>query len=94
MQKKQDNARKSLKQAEKAHKAHHGEVQELESELRNAERKMGEYEDMVSEESQSQGKNLQLAGSQVKEYLKLKEKAGKESARYMSQLDSITRSGH
>ena len=91
MQKKQDNARKSLKQAEKAHKAHHGEVQELESELRNAERKMGEYEDMVSEESQSQGKNLQLAGSQVKEYLKLKEKAGKESARYMSQLDSITR---
>merc|ERR1719357_545100 len=91
LQKKQDNARKSLKQAEKAHKAHHGEVQELESELRNAERKMGEYEDMVSEESQSQGKNLQLAGSQVKEYLKLKEKAGKESARYMSQLDSITR---
>merc|ERR1719394_2063429 len=54
MQKKQDNARKSLKQAEKAHKAHHAEVQELESELRNMERKKDDYEEMVSQESQSQ----------------------------------------
>ena len=81
MQKKVDNARKSLKQAEKAHKSHHSEVQELESELRNIERKKEEYEELMATETQSQGKNLQLEGSQIKEYLKLKEKAGKESAR-------------
>jgi structural maintenance of chromosome 1 len=34
---------------------------------------------------------LQLEGSQIKEYHKLKEKAGKESARYMGELDSINR---
>ena len=38
-----------------------------------------------------QGRNLQLEGSQIKEYHKLKEKAGKESARYMGELDSINR---
>ena len=83
-----DNAKKSLKQAEKAFKSHHSEVQELESELRNIERKKEEYDEMVASESQSQGKNLKLEGSQVKEYLKLKEKAGKESARYKKALST------
>jgi len=54
-------------------------------------KKKEEYEEMTKSESQSQGRNLQLEGSQIKEYHKLKEKAGKESARYMGELDSINR---
>merc|ERR1712223_2129233 len=91
MQKKVDNAKKSLKQAEKAHKAHQSEVQELESEMRTAERKKEEYITIMESESQEQGRNLQLETGQVKEYHKLKEKAGKESAKWLSKLDSINR---
>ena len=53
--------------------------------------KKEEYDEITKNESQSQGRNLQLEGSQIKEYHKLKEKAGKESARYMGELDSINR---
>ena len=91
MQKKVDNAKKSLKQAEKAHKAHQSEVQELESEMRTAERKKEEYITIMESESQEQGRNLQLESGQVKEYHKLKEKAGKESAKGLAKLDSINR---
>merc|ERR1719412_1094336 len=91
MQKKVDNAKKSLKQAEKAHKAHQSEVQELESEMRTAERKKDEYVTIMESESQEQGRNLQLETGQVKEYHKLKEKAGKESAKWLSKLDSVNR---
>merc|ERR1712223_1896807 len=91
MQKKVDNAKKSLKQAEKAHKAHQSEVQELESEMRTAERKKEEYIAIMESESQEQGRNLQLETGQVKEYHKLKEKAGKESAKGLAKLDSINR---
>merc|ERR1719266_726047 len=91
MQKKVDNAKKSLKQAEKAHKAHQSEVQELESEQRTAERKKDEYITIMESESQEQGRNLKLETGQVKEYHKLKEKAGKESAKWLSKLDSINR---
>ena len=82
MQKKVDNAKKSLGQAKKAYKSHQADVQELESELRNNERRRAEYEELTASESQSQGRNLQLEDKQIKEYHKLKEKAGKESARY------------
>ena len=91
MQKKVDSARKSLKQADKAHKSHQSEVQELESELRQGERKRDEYIKIMESESQEQGRNLKLETGQVKEYHKLKEKAGKESAKWMSKLDSINR---
>lgn len=91
MQKKVDNIKKSLKQAEKAYKSHQSEVQELEAELRSTERRKDEYEEITANESQSQGKNLTLEDEQIQEYHKLKEKAGKESARYMTELDSINR---
>merc|ERR1711902_149655 len=61
------------------------------TELRAAERRRDEYEEMTASESQSQGRNLQLEGNQIKEYQKLKEKAAKESARYMAELDSTNR---
>ena len=91
MQKKVDNARKSLSQANKALRSHVGEVQELESELRAVERKKEEYEKITADESQSQGRNLQLEDSQVKEYQRLKGKALQESTKYMVKLDSINR---
>merc|ERR1719225_1218785 len=88
LNKKVEQAKKSLKQAEKAYKS---DVEELETELRAAERRRDEYEEMTASESQEQGRNLQLEGNQIKEYQKLKEKAAKESARYMAELDSKNR---
>merc|ERR1711994_75373 len=72
-------------------KAHQSEVQELESEQRTAERKKDEYITIMESESQEQGRNLQLETGQVKEYHKLKERAGKESAKGLAKLDSINR---
>merc|ERR1719402_484422 len=92
MVKKVDNAKKSLKQAQKAEEAHKADIQELESELRSVERRKHGYEEQVREESQSQGQpSMVLEGEQIEIYQKLKEKAGKESARHMSDLDSINR---
>merc|ERR1719266_1660005 len=93
MVKKVDNAKKSLKQAQKAEEAHKADIQELETELRSVERRKTEYEDQVREESQSSGtgSNLVLEDDQIEIYQNLKEKAGKESARHMSDLDSINR---
>lgn len=91
MQKKLDNAKKSLKQAEKAYKSHQSDVQELEADLRANEKRRDEYDEITANESQSQGRNLHLEDKQILEYHKLKEKAGKESARYMAELDSINR---
>merc|ERR1719225_1182799 len=91
LNKKVEQAKKSLKQAEKAYKSHKSDVEELETELRAAERRRDEYEEMTASESKEQGRNLQLEGNQIKEYQKLKEKAAKESARYMAELDSKNR---
>merc|ERR1719210_3050334 len=93
MVKKVDNAKKSLKQAQKAEEAHKADIQELETELRSVNRRKEEYEDQVREESQSSGtgSNLVLEDDQIEIYQNLKEKAGKESARHMSDLDSINR---
>jgi len=91
MQKKVDAAKKSLKQAEKAEKAHKQDVQELESELRTAERKKKDFEDDVKKEGLKEGKTINLDDNNINVYQKLKEKAGKESARHMTDLDSINR---
>ena len=80
-----------MKQAEKAYNSHKTDVEELETELRAAERRKDEYDALTASESESQGRNLQLEGNQIKEYQKLKEKAAKESARYMAELDSTNR---
>ena len=68
VQKKLDNAKKSLKQAEKAFKSHQSDVQELEVEFKSNERRRDEYEEATANESQSQGRNLQLEDKQIKEY--------------------------
>ena len=91
LQKKVEGAKKSLKQARKAYESHKADVEELETELRAAERRKEEYDAITATESESQGRDLKLEGSQIKEYQKLKEKAAKESARYMAELDSKNR---
>merc|ERR1719433_1606953 len=91
LQKKVDGAKKSLKQAEKAYNSHKTEVEEMETELRAAERRRDEYEKLTASESESQGRDLKLEGNQIKEYQKLKEKAAKTSARHMAELDSTNR---
>ncbi|XP_046405927.1 structural maintenance of chromosomes protein 1A [Ischnura elegans] len=91
MQKKLESARKSLAQAKKAHAAHMEDIKELETELAGVEGKRMEYEEMVAGESQSQGRDVHLEDAQVKEYHRLKEEAGKRSAMYMQELDSVNR---
>merc|ERR1740123_318187 len=93
MRSKVEGAKKSLGQAKKAEDAHKKDIQELESELRNIERKKEEFDETTKEESQSQTDSTAviLADDQIEMYQKLKEKAGKESARYMSELDTINR---
>merc|ERR1719210_3045393 len=91
MVKKVDNAKKSLKQDQKAEEAHKADIQELQSELRMIERKKEEFEELNREESQTSSNSVILADDQIELYQNLKEKAGKESARHMSDLDSINR---
>jgi len=92
MESKVEGAKKSLNQAKKAESAHQRDIKDLESDLRRIERKKEEFEEMTKDESQSTSNNsVILADDQIEMYQKLKEKAGKESARYMSELDSINR---
>ena len=55
MQKKVDSARKSLAQAIKAHNAHMEDIQDLENEQQELEKKRAEFEEQVSMDSMSQG---------------------------------------
>merc|ERR1712241_755837 len=90
MKSKVDTAKKSLQQAQKAEDAHKRDINELESDLRMIERKKEEFEELNIEESQTSStssNSVILADDQIEMYQKLKEKAGKESARYMSELD-------
>ncbi|ESN94054.1 hypothetical protein HELRODRAFT_187454 [Helobdella robusta] len=91
LMKKLESARRSLKVAQKANDGHENEIMQLEKELNVVEQKRLEYEEQVEEESQSQGRNMQLEESQVKEYHRLKEAAGKKAAALLQELDSINR---
>ncbi|XP_046363466.1 structural maintenance of chromosomes protein 1A-like [Haliotis rufescens] len=91
MIKKLEGAKKSLKSARKTHDNHEQEINALEEELNEIEKKKQEFEDQILEESQSQGRSLQLEDAQVSEYHRLKEEAGKRAARAMQELESINR---
>ncbi|XP_033326385.1 structural maintenance of chromosomes 1 [Megalopta genalis] len=91
MQKKVESARKSLAQARIADEAHKKDIHELQEELRQVEEAKAAYEASIAGQSQLQGRDVQLEDEQVKEYNRLKEEAGKQSARYLQLLDSINR---
>ncbi|XP_066593968.1 structural maintenance of chromosomes protein 1A isoform X2 [Prorops nasuta] len=91
MQKKVESAKKSLAQARIADEAHKKDIHELQEELRQVEEAKAVYEASIAGQSQSQGRDVQLEDEQVREYNRLKEEAGKQSARYLQLLDSINR---
>ncbi|KAG1650153.1 Structural maintenance of chromosomes protein 1A [Nymphon striatum] len=91
LQKKLEMTQKTLKSAKKAHDSHQTEIKELEVELQGIHQKQEEWESVLAEESQSQGRDMTLEESQVREYNRLKEEAGKLSSRYLQELDSINR---
>ncbi|XP_011314673.1 structural maintenance of chromosomes protein 1A [Fopius arisanus] len=91
MLKKVESARKSLAQARTADEAHKKDINELQEELRQVEESKAAYEASIAGQSQSQGRDVQLEDEQVKEYNRLKEEAGRQSARYLQMLDSINR---
>ncbi|XP_078596279.1 structural maintenance of chromosomes protein 1A-like [Branchiostoma floridae x Branchiostoma japonicum] len=84
-------AEKSAKNAKKAHDKHLKEIKDLEREVEEVERRRKEFEAKIEEESQSQGRDIQLEQEQVKEYNRLKEEAGKRAAQYSAELDGVNR---
>ncbi|XP_017876660.1 structural maintenance of chromosomes protein 1A [Ceratina calcarata] len=91
MQKKVESAKKSLAQARIADEAHKKDIHELQEELQQVEEAKAAYETSIAGQSQSQGRDVQLEDEQVREYNRLKEEAGKQSARYLQLLDSVNR---
>ncbi|CAG5126155.1 unnamed protein product, partial [Candidula unifasciata] len=91
MTKKLDAAKKSLKQAIKKHENHNQTVAEIQEQLDEVMHKQQAFEAELEEESQSQGRSLQLEESQVQQYNRLKEEAGRRAAEYMQELDAIIR---
>jgi len=86
-----DAAQKNLKQATKAHNAHTEQINELQNEYNEVERKSREFEEEVKADSESQGRSVQLDEVLVKEYHKLKRDAAKQSAKLMQELETINR---
>ncbi|XP_057376078.1 structural maintenance of chromosomes protein 1A-like [Daphnia carinata] len=91
MQKKLEAAQKSLTQARKANDAHAEDIEQLEKELSEVDKRREEYEAELQSESQSQGRSVHLEEEQVAQYHRLKEEAGRQSARYLQELDSVNR---
>ncbi|CAG0898742.1 unnamed protein product [Darwinula stevensoni] len=91
IQKKLDSAKKSLTQALKANAAHSEDIQVLEKELEEVDKRRQEYEDEIAGESSSQGRDVHLEDAQVREYNHLKEEASIRSAMILQELDGINR---
>lgn len=91
MTKKLEASKKSLKQATKKHENHNQTISEIQAELGEVREKKQGFEAELEEESQSQGRSLQLEDSQVQQYNRLKEEAGRRAAEYMQDLDAIIR---
>ncbi|XP_072027504.1 structural maintenance of chromosomes protein 1A-like [Amphiura filiformis] len=91
MIKKLETAKKSLKSAKKQHDTHMSEIRELEQELETVEQKKTEFEEQIEQESQSQGRDLELEESQVEEYHRLKKEASVTSSQLLQELEKLNR---
>lgn len=89
--KKLEAARKSVQNAQKQYMKHKADIDELELELGGVEKARQEFEERIEEESQSQGRDLQLEESQVKVYNSLKEEASKRAAVLAQELEKFNR---
>jgi len=91
MLKKLDTAKKSRESARATQKTHEKEIKSLEDSLAKVKADLDAYNEMVEEESQSQGITAHLQESQVEEYHKLKDQAGVQAAIINQDLDIIVR---
>lgn len=91
IQKKLEAARKSLKAAKKSHDAHMKDIEELEQEKRELTKRREEFEKLTAGDSDAKERDVQLEDSQVREYNRLKEEAGRQSAMLLQRLDSVSR---
>ncbi|XP_026804865.1 structural maintenance of chromosomes protein 1A [Rhopalosiphum maidis] len=91
IRKKLNTAKKSLAEVVMANDAHKKDIDELEAELKEVEKRRHDYEEQVAGESHSQGRDVQLEDAQVSEYNNLKIDARKQSALFLQELDSINR---
>jgi len=60
-----NTAKKSLAEVVTANDAHKKDIDELEAELKEVEKRRHDYEEQVAGESQSQGRDVQLEDAQV-----------------------------
>lgn len=65
IRKKLNTAKKSLAEVVMANEAHQKDIDELDAELKEVEKRRHEYEEKVAGESQSQGRDVQLEDAQV-----------------------------
>lgn len=87
--KKLDDSKKALAKTKKNAEKQQQEICELERELDEVNEMSGKYDEELAKEAQ--GQSVDLMDSQMSEYNKLKEKAGKKAAAVQSQLDKINR---
>eukprot|EP00111_Clytia_hemisphaerica_P021741 TCONS_00063932-protein len=88
-QKKLEDTKKAYGKTKKNVEKQKNEVDELEKQLTEVQEMSAQYDQEVSQESQ--GQSLELMGSQLGEYNRLKETAGKQAAAVQTRLDKIMR---
>jgi len=88
-QKKLEDTKKAYGKTKKNVEKQKNEVGELEKQLTEVQEMSAQYDQEVSQESQ--GQSLELMGSQLAEYNRLKETAGKQAAAVQTRLDKIMR---
>ncbi|PAA92637.1 hypothetical protein BOX15_Mlig017759g1 [Macrostomum lignano] len=91
LQDKCNDCKKSLENARLANTAHVQETSHLEAELRKVQSLRDDWEQRQSQQYVSQGKDLQLADSQVQEYNRLKQQVAIETAGIQARLDDHER---
>lgn len=86
-----ESTKKSLKSTQDSIKRRDEVIRQLETQVNEVEEEKQEFEERLEEESQRVGKNLQLEESQMKEYHRLKDEAGKRATKLTQEMDSIMR---
>jgi len=87
--KKLEESKKSLQKIEKKAGKQKDEIVELQKELEEVNELSEKYDREVTE--QSQGQTVELMGTQMAEYNKLKEKAGRKATGIQTHLDKVNR---
>ncbi|XP_065059066.1 structural maintenance of chromosomes protein 1A-like [Rhopilema esculentum] len=84
-----EETRKSLAKTKEQQRRQQKEIEDVNRELEEVKKMAEQFEADFSEESE--GQSLELMGTQMEEYLKLKEEAGKQGTALQMQLDKVNR---